>query len=267
MFSILLFSKSYLSRDSALQESIISGYTTAKLGVIEDDVLSNAFNELLTTRLGSINRGVSIDVNFNFSELTSSRDYAAIMSSYETYIENTYASKINTDISLDGFNNTFKIQPYDTIYEINGQTLYLYFLAPYTDINSITIYAVADSEFFGDCQGLASDPIGTIVTVTYEDTNGNTCLQSRTLSPTENNNKGNGKQFYQLLWNPFGDLEVKFGEIGGVDGILAIYTSNANINITQLDLNYDLTIEKITLESGSISIGDNKTSKIILAQE
>ena len=187
-------------------------------------------------------------------------------SNYKDYIENTYSSKVNLDIALDGFNNSFVIRPYNTRFLIDGQNLYLFFSPPYASINSISIYAVTNSERMGNCDSPIGDDSGTLITQTFEDKTGWTCTNSKLLNAIENNGKPD-KQFYLSLKNPPGSMEVKFGQVSGVNGVLAILTSNSHVNITELSLTYDLDPNKVYLESGSISIGKNKTSKIILAQE
>lgn len=267
LLSILMFSKAYLYRDVELKYSVVTSFSISRLGMIEDDVLSNIFTDLLTTQIESITRTGTITINFNHSELVINRDYSTIMSDYETFVENTYDSKINTDINLHGFNNSFKIQPYDTKIVQNGETLYVYLMPPYSNVNSITINTFSDATLFGICSAPFSDPGGINVNVVFEDSVGGICSSSVNLDPNQNNDFFWGVQFYSFLSNPFSSVEVKFGQVNGTNGVLAILTNNANVNITQLSINYDLVPEKIYLESGSILIGDNKTSKIILAQE
>lgn len=272
MFSILLFAKAYLSQSGGLKNSALAGFTPRQMGIIENDVVSNAFNELLSVNLKSIVRGSANIVSFNYAELTHTRSYSSIMSSYKQYIESDYSTLINFNVSLIGVNNSFRIQPYNTIFHVNGQSLYLYFNPPLTNINSITLSAKTDSVRAGGCDQPQNDPGYPVVTVNYYDNNGLVCDYSQSLNPDQDNDKGGGRQFHLDVKDPAGEINTKFGIVDGRAGTFAVFTSGVNANITQLDISYTMDTRKIYLESGDINIRSNvgnvtKTSRIILAQE
>jgi hypothetical protein len=270
LMSVMLLAKAYMYRDQGLRESATSYQSSSRIGMIEEDIISNVFNDLLTVSLQSITRTTTLTVIFNRSELTAARNYPAIMQNYKNYIENTYASQNYINLALNGFNNTFVIQPYGTRFEIVGQTLYLYFASPYTDISAISVSAQTDSEKQGSCK--APSTSGAIpITVTYRDTTGYTCTNTVSLSATADNDK-TGQQFELSLKNPSGDVDTKFGQVGGINGVLAILPTTANFNITQLSITYTLPASRVYLESGTLGITSRvnnltKSSKIILAQE
>ena len=142
-----------------------------------------------------------------------------------------------------------------------------YFSPPFTNINSIDISLKLGTLRDGTCAQPADDGGNNpIITVNIEDVAGWTCANSQLLSPIEDNNRLNGQQFYLATLDPPGYIEIKFGQVEGTNGIFTVLTSNTTANITQLNVDYDLSATKVFLESGSISI-NNKTSRIILAQE
>lgn len=272
LFAILLYAKAYVNREIGLDESVVILYSGTRFGEIEDDVISGAYRDLLSVNLAAINKTSLQYVIFDAAQLTYSRNYSAIMNNYKSYVENTYSSLNGVNITLSGFNNTFVIQPYNTRVQIDGQTLYIYFASPYTDVSSIRIYAKTDSKRQGNCGVPLNDGVGTLVTVTYQDRDGFICTDSAILSPTENNDKGGGRQFDLSLKEPIGSIDVKFGQIGGINGIFAVLPVVANFNITRLDIAYTLPSSRVYIEAGSFKLKSSsfnltKTSKIILAEE
>ncbi len=272
MFSILLFAKAYLYQSDSLKSSALAGFTPRQLAIIEDDIVSNAFNELLTVNLKSITRGAANIISFDHAELMPIHSYSLIMSDYTDYIESDYSALINFNVSFVGVNNSFRIQPYNTIFQINGQSLYLYFNPLFTNINSITLSAKTDSARTGGCDSPQNDPGYPLVTVNYYDDSGLVCSLSQNLNPNENNDKAAGREFYIDLKTPSGYMNTKFGVVDGRAGTFALFASGVNANITQLDISYTVDVRKIYLESGDINIRSSvgnvtKTSRIILAQE
>lgn len=270
LFSVMMFAKAFMYREAGFSESMTMLYTGTKMGIISDDVISNVFSDLLTVNLRTIIRTTSLLVAFNRTELTAARNYQTLFSNYQNYVTGTYANQNGISIGLLGFNNSFTIQPYGTLYRVDGQNMYLYFKAPYTDIVSINLEVSINSEHQGNCK--APSDSGIIpVTVTYTDIAGWTCTESSLLSPIINNDQL-GKQFELDLKNPSGEIDTKFGLVGGVNGVLTILPTTANVNITRLDITYTLPTSSVYLESGTLILNSlagnfSKSSKIILAQE
>jgi hypothetical protein len=270
LFSVMMFAKAFMYREAGLAESMTMLYAGTKMGIISDDVISNVFSDLLTVDMRAITRTASLLVAFNRTELTAVRNYQTIFTNYQNYVTSTYANQNGISIDLSGFNNSFTIQPYGTIYRVDGQNMYLYFKAPYTDIVSINVEASIGSEHKSAC--FAPVNSGTIsVTITYTDSTGWTCTDTKSLSATTDNNLGT-KQFQLDLKNSPGSIDTKFGQVDGINGVLAILPLTANVNVTRLDITYTLPASNVYLESGTLTLNSlagnfTRTSKIILAQE
>lgn len=272
---LFLLSLSFIDNNFSYDNIFLGHIEAEKLSFIESDVVKNIYSDLLSINLDSITRDSSIIIKFNQALLMPNMNYFSITSNYKNFVQTTYAKLNNINIALNGFNNTFKILPYNTTFSINGTALHLFTMPLETNyVKSITLTVIVNSSSDGDCQGVRNDkgsfPAVTTITVTYINRTGGACIQTKNLNPTENNDKGNNKQFYQALLQPTGSIETKFGKVNGIDGVLAILTSNATANITQLDVEYSLINEKIILLGGNISIASSTISKnteMILAEE
>ena len=276
LFSLLLLAMVYLDRNKGLQNTVNLLSAGDKLRYVEDDIVSNAYHELLTISLNDITRSSTLNVSFNQSLLVSGRNYAILMNDYKTFIEGTYSSLNNLDITLENFNNNFTIEPHDTIFEMQGENLYLYTMPTSSNpVQSIYITMDVAAENNSDCMQPNEDtgnPHYSQITVTYIYTGGS-CSKSVLLNPDENNDAV-GSQFLLNTKNPSGSIEIKYGQITGMsgNGILAVLTSNISANVSQLDTIYDLASDKVKIKGGNISITSavgniTKETEVIIAEE
>lgn len=280
LLSIFTLASVYLERNKDLQNTVTLSGIGDKLRYVEDDVISNAYSDLLSIKLYNIKKASSVTVSFNQVLLAPGRNYSTIMNAYKAFVEGVYAARNNVDITLTGFGNTFTIEPYDTLFKINGENIYVYTMPiPINYIESIRITVKVDAENSSVCSMPDDDHAQNpeiSVTFTYKKEGGGqgSCTNFVKLNPQENNDVGS-HQFFLETKNPAGYVEVKYGRITGMggDGILAIITLGINANVTQLDLEYTLTESgRIKIKGSSISIdslvGDvTKESEIILAEE
>ena len=287
MLPLFLLSISFSDKGNGRNDLYILYFEAEKLKFLESDVVTNVYSELLSISLSSIARSSSsIVIKFNQAILKPDLDYAKITGDYKNFIQTNYSRLNNVDISLIGFNHTFRIFPYNTTFEINGTALHLFTMPTQTNyISLITLNVKLNSSFDNGsgvpvnkqkvarelCQAPETDPAGNpSIKVIYVDKNEFSCTQSRKLNPTENNDDANGKQFYIGLINVSGSIETKFGEVNGIDGVLAVLTTNAAANVTQLDIEYAATESAVMLIGGNISItapNVQKNTVIILAEE
>jgi len=280
LLALFSLSHSFLVRSRSLSHLLGSGFGE-KLLFIHDDVLSNSYRMLLDIIVEGVERNSTAILKFDHIFLSSQRDYDAYMQNYESLVEGTYASLNNIDLSLEGFNSSFSILPYNTTFDYEEENLSVYTMPAAEHIESITAYISINGTF--DCSGLAcpgqeesqengcQGPGNTagnpVIFITWQDSNSFTCTQAKELSPTENNDKGNGKQFAANLLS--GNAEVKYGTVLGRDGVFKLIASGIESNLTQLDIEYRLAPEKIMLKGGVLGISSDaaKRSHLVLYQE
>ncbi|MFH1317043.1 MAG: hypothetical protein ABII01_05990 [Candidatus Woesearchaeota archaeon] len=264
----------YFDRNRDLQTMIVVTGLGDKIRYTEDDIISNAYSDLLGIHLNDINRDSNINVSFNQVLLDSGRDYSTYMDEYKDFATGTYASLNNLNISLDGFNHNFTIRPYNTTIEVLGEDIAAYTMPVSPNhVEGITIAVRVLVDNDSSCLVPNDDANGfPSVKVTYVHNLGS-CTQTVQLNPQENND-ASGNQFYLDTANPTGSIEVKYGQITSKigDGILEILTSGISSNVTQLDIEYTLTNERISLTGGNITIKSaisnvTRTSAILLAEE
>lgn len=280
LLSIFTLASVYLDRNKELQSSITISGVGDKLRYIEDDVISNAYSDLLGIKLDEITKASTVAISFNQALLAPGRDYNTIMNTYKEFVEGTYSTQNNVEVALTGFGNTFTIEPYDTLFEVNGENIYVYTMpTPMNYVESIRATVKVDAENNSICfvprDDHAQHPEISVTFIYKKEGGGHeSCTNSIQLDPQENNDDA-GHQFFLETKNPSGSIEIKYGQITGMDddGVLAILTTNINANVTQLDLEYTLVEdERIKIKGSSISIsslvgGVAKESEIILAEE
>jgi hypothetical protein len=117
------------------EDDIISSNVFSKLRYLEDDIVSKVYRDLLPYKVSYITRsGGKVQVNFNdVIKLRDGRDFDDRMSSYESYIESTYASHNKMQITLDQFTSNITIDPYGSVVDLNENTLEVY-----NDPNNLT---------------------------------------------------------------------------------------------------------------------------------
>ena len=266
--SIFFLVKALVEHSQSLQETFTSGSSGDKIHYLYDDVSNNILTDLLQLRVSAISRSSTVTLKLE-QALLQGQDYAGAADNYSNFITKIYANFQQANITLAGFNNSFIITPYNTTLSVNKNNIYIYTMP--TASNPVHEVRVTLREY-ADKKSTCSQPknSGSIpVTVTHI-TNDDTCTKSQNLDPTVNNDD-KGQQFYQDLKNPTGSAEVKYGNVGGVDGMIAILTTTANVNVTQIEIVYDYTSEKIRFVDGNVSIslgnGFTKNSDVVLFEE
>lgn len=287
LLSLYLLAESFMERNKELRSIILNSIYGDKFRFIEDDVISGSYKELLGIRLEGIARGSTLDVKFDQFFLSELREYDSYMKSYETLVENKYSSLNNLNITLQGFNTSFLLMPYNSTVEIHSRNLTIQTMPASTNyIASITAYITLNDSFSCNgvlcanqsdadanaCEQPGNDKQGNpTVTITWEDKSGFTCSRERRLEATENSDKGNGRQFYASLLNS-GNAEVKFGQVNGVNGVFRITINGIAANATQLDLSYTSMNDKTFIKGGNMAIKSvlgniTKQMEIILYKE
>ena len=281
---LFFLAAAYLDRNKAMQSVAVDSEQSSQARFIEDDVFSNSYSDVLGVGLSGITRSANSDyvnVTFNKFCLVSGRNYSVLMSEYENFVETDYSHLNNVNVTLDGFNNTFMIWPYNNRVETLGESVIIY-TVPYgfNQVREIALVVDVSAQNNSLCSAPSRDPNNPSISVTYnfEDSGGiitGSCTNSVELSPTRNND-ASGHQFYLETTAPAGFIEVKYGQIGGIvgDGILQVTTQNITANITQLNIKYDTPDpdSKILLTGGRITISSPvndfvKSHDVILAEE
>lgn len=272
LLPIFYLTSAYTDRNKQLQTTITFSGMGDKLSYVEDDIISNVYSDLLSLNLSSITRSTNINISFNQILLAPGRDYNSIMNDYETFIEGNYATLNNLNISLINFGDNFTVEPYNTTFKIIGDNFTLYTMPTSTNyIQGVNVIVSVGAENNSACAAPSDDGSGLpLITVTYNHALGS-CTNSVNLDPIANNDAG-GQQFYLDTTNPTGSIEVKYGQVGGTNGIFTLRTWNISANVTQLDVVYNLTNNRVKMIGGNITItsviGDiTKENEIILAEE
>lgn len=269
LLSLYLLSEAFMERNEVLGSMMLNSVYGDKFRHAEDDIISGSYRDLLDIRLEGISRGSTADIKFDQIFLSALRDYDTYMKSYKTLVDNKYSSLNNVNITLTGFNTSFLMMPYNSTFEIHSKNLTIKTMPASTNyISSITAYLKVNGTFSCNdiacadqadadneaCEAPGNDPAGNpTIAITWEDNTGFTCLRSRNVNPTENNDKGNGRQFYVSLLNA-GNAEVKYGQVDGVNGIFRIAADDLTANATQLDLSYNLMNEKVIIKGGNLAV-------------
>ena len=287
LLSLYLLAEAFMERNKELGSMMSNSVYGDKFKFIEDDIMSGSYRDLLDIKLEGISRGSTTDVKFDQLFLSGLRDYDGYMRSYETLVENKYASLNNLNATLTGFNTSFLMTPYNSTFEMHSKNLTIRTMPTSTNyISSITAYLKVNGTFTCNdiacanqtdadneaCEAPANDPAGNpTIAITWEDNTGFTCLRSRNVDPAEDNDKGNGRQFYVSLLNA-GNAEIKYGQVDGINGVFRITVNGITANATQLDLSYDLMNEPITIKGGNLMVKSvlgniTKQMEIILYKE
>ncbi len=269
LLSLYLLAEAFMERNNELGSMMSDSVFGDKLRFTEDDLISGSYRDLLDIKLEGISRSSTTDIKFDQFFLSSLRDYDSYMKSYETLAENRYSSLNNLNVALTGFNTSFLLVPYNSTFEIHSRNLTINTMPTSTNyISSITAYIKVNGTFSCNdiacvdqadadneaCEAPGNDPAGNpTVTITWEDKTGFTCLRSRNVAPTENNDKGNGRQFYVSLLNA-GNAEAKYGQVDGINGMFRMTVNGLQANATQLDLSYALMNEPVVIKGGNIIV-------------
>jgi len=276
----------YIDRNKDMQHDVVESYAGDKLRFLEDDIVSNAYTDLLGIRLNSMVRNTSpslitVNVSFNQLLLANGRDYYQITQDYQDFVMGTYASLNNVEINFSDFDNNFTIWPYRTKVEMQGNDTYFYTIpVPPNRVRKIYITVDVSASRSGNCtfpnnDGGENPEVG--VRYVYS---GGSCFNSATLDPTEDNDRTGGEgepdyyQFYMGTSSPGGTIEVKYGRLKwkNKDGVLAIFTNGINANITQLDIEYNSTPTRVWIGGADLNItsviGDiSKSINVVVAEE
>jgi len=266
---IFLLAAAFSQSRSIIQSNKMHLGDSVKLSFMEKDIARHYYRDIFNTELAGVSRGSSVTASFT-SFLSQNGNYIIYLDNYTNFIETNYAVLSNSNITLKGFNSTFKIYPYNTTFTVNGTAIFLSAMPRGTNyIESLTLTVRVNSSFAGACEGVVNDagsfPAVSTVSVTYINITGGSCSQSAALSPIEDNGNENGRQFYQQLSNPSGIIETKYGRINGADGVISISASNTSANISQLDIQYSLMSERVVIFGGNISINISSMRKNSLA--
>ncbi|HLD42468.1 MAG TPA: hypothetical protein VJB08_00585 [Candidatus Nanoarchaeia archaeon] len=273
LLSVFLLAGSIADRNKGAQSLMNSGFGD-KFAFMYDDIVSNSYYDLLEVIFEGLSRGATVTVKFDQLFASPARSYGVYADSYKTLVQGAYAAKQNAEIALTGMNTTFLIGPYNSTVAFEGPNISVYTMpTPVNYIESVTAYILINGTFSCNdaacpnqtiadeegCQAANNDAGQPALTLTWEDSLGFTCTRSRTVDPTENNDKGNGKQFAATLLD--GDVEVKYGEVLGIDGVFKLLSSGIEANMTQLDLEYTLAAEPVVLKGGIVSITSGNVTK------
>ena len=255
---IFLLAVAFSQSRALIQSNKMHLGDAVKLSFMERDIARYYYRDIFNTELAGVSRGSSVTASFT-SFLSQNGNYLNYLDNYTNFIETTYARLSNSNITLRGFSNTFKIYPYNTTFTVNGTAILLSAMPSATNyIESLMLTVRVNSSFAGACDGPGNDagsfPAVSSVSVTYINITGGSCSQSATLNPTEDNDNENRRQFYQQLSNPAGSIETKYGRVNGAYGTLSISVSNASANISQLDIQYSLMGERVVILGGNVSI-------------
>ncbi|MBI2107910.1 hypothetical protein HYU10_02900 [Candidatus Woesearchaeota archaeon] len=286
LLSVYLLANAFSERSSGLSEAIIGLSFGDRLRFVEDDIISGSYAQLLDIDFDNTERSASFTLRFDRFFISPLRDYPSYMKAYETLAENKYSSLSNINITLSGFNSSFIARPYNSTF-ILGKSNFTILTMPDSAnyIQTITANIRLNGTFSCDgeacedqedadenaCEQPGNDPQGNpVIDITWEDKNGMTCTRSRRLDPTEDNNKGNGKQFYVGLLDA-GNAEIKYGSVDGTNGIFRLAADALSANATQLDIGYALMGGRLSIEGGILSIRTpsnvTKSARIILYGE
>lgn len=273
LFSLFSFAGLYGLLMSEKQNRV--SLSNAQISYFEDDVLTYAFTDITTLRIANITRSSSVVITFNQLIMNSSfRSYDLAMQDYGNFIKNNYSNMNNVNITLQGFNETFLIKPYNTTAAIGTQNTYFYTMPSATNyVQSVSVVIRTSQDRKSACNWPNNDPGFTQVTVTFIDPSGFSCSNTFDLNPAEDNDKA-GHQFY--FDSIEGNTEVKYGLINGQNGVLQIIQNSIPINVTEIRIAYTPLSDRVVIYNGQINItnrvasaagGTRKDTPIVYAQE
>jgi hypothetical protein len=279
LLSIFTLASTFLERTQELQKDSGIRIEAEQITYAENDIVGNVYWEMLTTNIYSIERGTSLTMKLNSTQLSESLDHLANMQRYKRFIEENYSLSNNLNITLIGFNNSFKIKPYNAIFLIDKNTLHIY--TGHMNLESLRINMSVSRN--NDTKFESSTPQGgggqrIPVSVSYYDYEGDLVYEeSMETSAIRDNDNAQGRQFYQSFQE--GDapayvahIETKFGDVNGTPTEIYIFTQNMTANITSLELQFVLPTSPVLVTGGNITItskvgGIKKNSEIILLEE
>lgn len=231
-------------------------YSFNDLKYIVDDVGDDIYLDLMETDI-SVVSGEHVLINLDQVDITDNRD--SLFTSYENFIEGTYASKNNLEIGLENFNSTFYLEPYGGRRVMDGGVFYFY---TGNNLINISIDFFVDETLPDDNSGQPSqDPGGDLIKVRFI-RDGIVLSNYDRLQDGDNENS----EFYQTfrddgppVVHDVSGAYVQYGNYNGEDGVLRVWRNNLNANIS-MKMYYSLADVKIF--GGNISI--NHTGNLTL---
>ena len=235
--SLVLLTSSYLERNKDLQNTITISLISENLNYIIDDMISNAYWDLLWINLSNIERADPyVTIRFNRAgTLSAVTDHQQLMDDYKNFIQTTYASLNKMNIELTDFYSNFTIMPFNSTYKINRTTM-IFYSNDTASLNRIAITLRVDQDRANEISNSTpSNTTGIIITVNAYDANGLDLFQgspkTASLDPSQTNLPS--EVIFQSA-----DFRVFFGAYNGDNGVLRVETNNLAANITQFDITY-----------------------------
>ena len=235
--SLALLTYSYLDRNKDLQNTLTTSLVGENLNYITDDIIRNAYWDLLWLNLSSVERlDPFVTIKFDRAgQLSSLIDHQLLMDNYKSFIQTTYADLSKINIELTDFYPKFMIIPFNSSYTINRTTMIFYSNST-SSLASIALTLAVDQIRDDELtNSTPSDTGSVIITVNAYDTAGLDLFQGSpktvNLDPAQINSP------YEVIFQS-ADFKVFFGAYNGNDGVLRVEVNNLAANITQLDITY-----------------------------
>ncbi len=235
--SLALLTYSYLDRNKDLQNTLTTSLVGENLNYITDDIIRNAYWDLLWLNLSSVERlDPFVTIKFDRAgQLSSLIDHQLLMDNYKSFIQTTYAGLSKINIELTDFYPKFMIIPFNSSYTINRTTMIFYSNST-SSLASIALTLAVDQIRDDELtNSTPSDTGSVIITVNAYDTAGLDLFQGSpktvNLDPAQINSP------YEVIFQS-ADFKVFFGAYNGNDGVLRVEVNNLAANITQLDITY-----------------------------
>lgn len=266
--AVFMLSKTYFEYNKDSRNTVTFSSFGDKLNFVEDDIVSNIYSDLLWLNISSITRqNNEVIINFlKAGKLSPNINHNNLFQNYETFIEGTYATLQNLNITFNNFNPTFNINPYNTRFVYDSQELSIYNDRDYLKKILIKIKANATN----------------LVSNTTPSTDGHDYPEINVIVLNKNNvivYDANPQQdpdemgIFEIVFEDGKQVTVSFGVIGESPSGTLIVDNNFYTEITQLELRYDEIDDKLLFESdANLSITSQleditKATEIILLEE
>ncbi len=260
--SILILIVSYLGRYNELESMASTSMAGSRMSYIEDDITGKVYSDILSLNVESITEEAYATVIFNHSNLTSDIDHGQLMKDYESFIEGSYSTINNAEITLTNFTNSIFIMPYGSTITVEGGVIYV-FTENASSISEVNI-SVSTGESSNISEGRPSNS-GSVDLSVDIDYSGGSFSETASLDPAAANDP-----FY-VNFESGSRVEVRFGSHGGREGTLVLNVSHAAADLSRVSVGYEPSSEKVKVVGGNISISfpvENmtKTSEILISE-
>lgn len=267
LFGLFMLLMAFFERSSQQREEASIASAADVFAFVEDDIANNIYTQFLGFAVQSITRsGGNVALTLTNITLPSSKNFISGMQNYENYLETTYANNQKLTIALNGFNETFTIQPYGA----NVQFAPNKFILRSNGTNAvdklkvkITVNDTANVSSQGQPSDSGDKSVEVEVEIMYPK---GSYDKTASLDPTLANSP------FFITFESGNMINVSFQGTSGNPGVYTLTAKGLSASVASQEIRFIAQAQNLWLKGGNLSISSlspNMTKNIhfVLAQE